>query len=106
MHLASALIYNDRTSFILNFLPLLEVVSHLRRVMTVFIAINEGPIFPDDFQARKLGITTVRGHMSSLVTLSLETIPEKAPKISFIHVYPGFVNTGIARGRKGSALLL
>ena len=42
-----------------------------------------------------------RGHASSIVTLSLETLAKKAPEVSFIHDFPGPVRSGIARGTKG-----
>jgi hypothetical protein len=87
-------------------LTLIEAASHLRRAVTVFTATKEGRNFPDDFQARKLGITTVRGHMSSLVTFPLEKIAEKARTIRFTDVYSGFVKTGIARGANGPAFAL
>ena len=82
---------------------LIEAASHLHRAVTVSTATKEGPIFPNDFQARKLGVTTVRGHMSSLVTFPLERIAEKARTIRFTDVYSGFVKTGIARGTTGPA---
>ena len=55
-----------------------------------------------DFQGRKVtDLLSHRGHASSLVTLSLESLAAKAPTVSFIHNFPGFVTSGITRGTKG-----
>jgi hypothetical protein len=48
----------------------------------------------------------VRGHTSSLITLSLEAIAKKAPDVSFIHAFPGSVKTGLARGAKGAGIFV
>jgi hypothetical protein len=39
-----------------------------------------------------------------MITLALESLAKKAPRIAFIHDYPGFVKTGLARGTKGPAM--
>jgi len=101
MHEASVLVYYARLRFITNLLPHLQRAPHLRRVVTVFAGTKEGKIDTSDFQARKIGMLAIRGHTTSMVTLSLEAIAEKAPNVGFVHAYPGFVKTGIARGTKG-----
>jgi hypothetical protein len=47
-----------------------------------------------------------RGHAASMVTLSLETLANKAPEVSFIHNFPGPVKSGIARGTSGAAMFV
>ncbi len=47
-----------------------------------------------------------RGHASSIVTLSLETLAQKAPDVSFIHNFPGPVRSGISRGTKGVLMFI
>lgn len=47
-----------------------------------------------------------RGHGTSLVTLSLEALAKKAPDVTFIHDYPGFVKTNIAQGTKGVGMFV
>ena len=88
-----------------NLLPLIQQATGLRRVVTVFTAGKEGPISANDIQGRRLSILTGRGHLSSLVTLSLETIAKKAPDVSFIHNMPGPVDSGLLRGMKGETVV-
>ncbi|KAI9878068.1 MAG: hypothetical protein M1830_002017, partial [Pleopsidium flavum] len=101
LHYAIALVVHSRTRFIVNLLPLLQNATTLRRVVSVFTATKEGPVNMSDFQARKVDLMAQRGHASSLVTLSLESLVKKAPNVSFIHNFPGPVKSGIARGTKG-----
>ena len=42
-----------------------------------------------------------RGHSSSLVTLMHARFATEAPTVSFVHDYPGHVNSNIARGTTG-----
>ena len=49
---------------------------------------------------------SLRGHVSSLITLSLEALAKKAPDISFIHDFPGPVKSNIGRGTKGVAMFM
>jgi hypothetical protein len=100
--LAAALAVHSRTRFIVNLLPLLQKATALRRVVSVFAATKEGPINTTDFQGWKLPLMAQRGHASSIVTLSLETLSKKAPDVSFIHNFPGVVKSGIARGTTGA----
>ena len=101
LHLATALVHHSRARFIYNLLPLLQQATALRRVVTVFGAGKEGPLDETDFQAWKVPILAQCGHVSSLVTLSLEALAKKAPGVSFVHDFPGSVKSGIARGTKG-----
>lgn len=102
LHYAVALIVHSRTRFILNLLPLLQNATALRRVVSVFTGTKEGTIDMSDFQGRKItDFLAHRGHASSILTLSLETLAKRAPTVSFIHNFPGLVKSGIARGTKG-----
>lgn len=47
-----------------------------------------------------------RGHLASLVTLSLEAIAKKAPDVSFIHDFPGSVRSGLGKDFTGFAIFL
>ncbi|KAK7756213.1 hypothetical protein SLS62_001806 [Diatrype stigma] len=96
-----ALVYYSRTRFIVNLLPQLRQASHLRRVVTVAAGGKEGEVFLTDLQARNMGGFTFRGHGTSMITLSLEAIATQAPEVSFVHVYPGFVKTGLSRELTG-----
>ncbi|KAL8633451.1 hypothetical protein Q9189_000797 [Teloschistes chrysophthalmus] len=104
LHFATSLAYYSRTRFIVNLLPLLKQASSLRRVVTVFAAGYEGPITTSDFQAWKVPMLSQRGHVSSLITVSLEALARDAPSVSFIHNFPGSVKTNLARGGEGAAI--
>lgn len=83
----------------MNLLPLLQQATALRRVVSVFAGTKEGPIYTNDFQARKeIPLLAQRGHLVSMVTLSLAALAKEAPDVSFIHDYPGAVKSGIGRG--------
>lgn len=96
-----ALAYYARARFIVNLLPQLKRAQSLRRVITVGAGTKEGAIYPDDFQANNLGMLTFRGHLTSMITLSLDAIAKQAPEVSFVHDYPGFVKTGLSRELTG-----
>ncbi|KAI1309791.1 hypothetical protein F5Y03DRAFT_347396 [Xylaria venustula] len=97
----SALVYYCRTRFMINLLPQLRQACGLRRVITVLAGGKEGKIFTDDFQANQLGMLSVRGHATSMITLALSVLARQAPEVSFIHVYPSFVKTDSQRELKG-----
>ncbi|KAL2868037.1 uncharacterized protein BJX67DRAFT_75032 [Aspergillus lucknowensis] len=101
LHYFAALSYYSRIRFAANLLPLLQAAPGLRRVVTVFAGGKEGQIDTNDFPGWKLGALAQRGHFASLITLSFETLAKKAPEVSFVHDYPGFVKTDLARGSKG-----
>jgi hypothetical protein len=88
---ATALTAYSRNRFILNLLPLLQQAPALRRVVTVFAAGHEGPVAATDLQGYNIP------HLSSVFTLSLEALAEKAPQVSFIHNFPGNVKTTFFR---------
>ena len=98
LDLTLALTIYSRTRFIVNLLPLLKAAEGLRRVVTVFAGTKEGPLLKDDLgcaDVSLLNIRNIRGHMCSMIDLILEEIAREAPGVSFIHDYPGFVDTGI-----------
>jgi len=67
----------------------------------VLAAGYEGPIDTNDFQGLRSSMMSLRGHASSLITLSLEAVAKKAPEVSFIHDHPGSVKSGILDDLKG-----
>lgn len=104
LHFFAALTYYARIRFIANLLPLVQHATGLRRVVTVFAGGKEGALQTQDWQAYKLGPTVGRGHMASMLTLSLEALARGAPSVSFVHDYPGFVKSGLGRGTKGAGM--
>ena len=99
----AALNFYSRFRFITNLLPLLRRASALRRVVTVGGGGLEGPLDPSDFQARRVPLTAIRGHLCTLMSLGLESVAKLAPEVSFVHDYPGTVKTALA-GRMGGVL--
>jgi len=106
LHLALSLILHARNRFIVNLLPLLQQGNGLRRVITVAAGGKEGPIDANDFEGWNVPFLKTRGHVTSLITLSLEAIASKAPQVSFIHDFPGPVRSGLGRDAKGVIMFL
>lgn len=73
-------------------------------MVTVLAGGFEGKIYEDDFVGRKVPMSDARGHSCSMLTFSLEALAQKAPNVSFIHNYPGAVNTNLIRGDEGFML--
>ncbi|KAK0643953.1 hypothetical protein B0T16DRAFT_460044 [Cercophora newfieldiana] len=103
LHYPLVITYYARTRLTLNLLPLLQHPSSapLRRVVTVFAGTKEGPIDSSDFQARNVPFLSQRGHISSMLTLSLEALAAKAPEVSFVHDFPGAVQSNLGSDLKG-----
>jgi NAD(P)-dependent dehydrogenase (short-subunit alcohol dehydrogenase family) len=98
--LIMALSYYSRMRFIANLLPLLQQ-SPLGRVMIVMAGTKEGPINPNDIPGKSILPWKARGHLCSMITLTLEHFAKLAPGVSFVHNYPGFVATPLAKSMKG-----
>lgn len=97
----TALVYYSRTRFMTNLLPLLQRASVLRRVVTVGGGGLEGPLDPSDLPALSVPWHALRGHLSTLLSLGLEAVAKTAPDVSFVHDYPGTVDTPLASHMKG-----
>lgn len=102
----TAVAYYGRIRFIVNLLPLLQIAPDLRRVVTVFAGTKEGQIDTNDFQGRHVPFLSRRGHVTSMMTLALEAIAEKAPDVSFIHDFPGAVKTNLLKDVKSIHILV
>jgi hypothetical protein len=101
LHLLAALVYYSRLRFITNLLPLIRQAPSLRRIVTVGGGTLEGPIDPTDFPALRVPLLKLRGHLITLITLGLEAVERTAPEVSFVHDYPGTVNTPLMTHAKG-----
>ncbi|RAL03222.1 uncharacterized protein BO80DRAFT_377127 [Aspergillus ibericus CBS 121593] len=93
----TSLLYYSRIRFILNLLPLLQHATGLRRVISVGAGGSEGPIDTADFEGRMAPAAFFRGHITSMTTLTLETLAKQVPAVSFINGHPGPVKTGLMR---------
>ncbi|RGP74910.1 hypothetical protein FSPOR_1083 [Fusarium sporotrichioides] len=99
-----AVTHYSRARLTVNLLPLLQKASSLRRVVTVMAGTKEGQLFADDIACRNIPFTSIhrsRGHMCSTLTLSLEALARQAPEVSFIHNFPGSVDTDLIRSGDG-----
>jgi hypothetical protein len=104
LHQIASLKHHSRARFIQNLLPLLKAATGIRRVVSVLSGTKEGPINLDDLQGWKFkpgDLVKNRGHSSSITTLIHAHFAQQAPTVSFVHDFPGFVKSGIARGTTG-----
>ncbi|KAF5694558.1 hypothetical protein FGLOB1_14186 [Fusarium globosum] len=102
--LVTGLTIYSRNRLTVNLLPLLKKSPSLRRVISVMAGTHEGKLFSDDIAARNIPFTSIhnsRGHMCSALTLSLEALARQAPEVSFIHNFPGSVDTSLIRSGDG-----
>ncbi|KAF5680710.1 hypothetical protein FDENT_8329 [Fusarium denticulatum] len=102
--LVTGLTIYSRNRLAINLLPLLKKAPYLRRVISVMAGTHEGKLFSDDIAARNIPFTSIhnsRGHMCSALTLSLEALAHQAPEVSFIHNFPGSVDTNLIRSGDG-----
>lgn len=101
IHLLAALTYYSRLRFIVNLLPLIQKAPSLRRIVTVAGGGLEGPLDRTDFPALRVPLLKIRKHLTTLISLGLEAVARTAPEVSFIHDYPGTVNTPLMSNAKG-----
>ncbi|KAK7433264.1 hypothetical protein QQZ08_000200 [Neonectria magnoliae] len=102
--LITSLALYSRQRLTVNLLPLIQRASSLRRVVTVMAGTKEGPIFADDIAGRKVPLLSARGHLCTALTLSLDALAREAPDVSFIHNFPGSVDTNLSRRGDGMVL--
>ncbi|RBR21465.1 hypothetical protein FVER53590_03886 [Fusarium verticillioides] len=102
--LVTGLTIYSRNRLAINLLPLLKKARSLRRVISVMAGTHEGKLFSDDIAARNIPFTSIhnsRGHLCSALTLSLQALARQAPEVSFIHNFPGSVDTNQIRSGDG-----
>ena len=94
--------FTSRILFALSLLPALQKASGLKRVVSVFAAGYEGP-FSEKYWAEYVTKQPLkaRGHLASMITMAHNVMARMAPDVSFIHNYPGAVNTGFGKDAKG-----
>lgn len=82
-------------------LPLIRRAPSLRRVVTTLAGTKEGKLYADDIPGRKVPFSGARGHLVTAITLSLEALAKQAPEVSFVHNFPGAVQTNLIRPEDG-----
>ncbi|KAK4541636.1 hypothetical protein LTR36_007780 [Oleoguttula mirabilis] len=94
--------YYGRMRFAQN---LLAHLSPRGRVISVLAGGKEGKIIEDDLDLeRNYSIPQSAAQFASMTTLSFDHLAVQNPDISFIHVYPGLVSTGLL-GRSATGVL-
>ncbi len=93
--------YYGRFKLIQELMPLLEEAANAgedARVMSVYSAGFEGDFYKDDLDLKK-GFSLKRAADVCITynSLMVEELAERHPKIGFIHIYPGGVNTSLGR---------
>ncbi|MCJ1389268.1 hypothetical protein MMC18_002124 [Xylographa bjoerkii] len=94
------LIYYSRMRFVHNLLPELTATSKepnsLSRVVTVQSAGHEGPLIEDELELKhNYSFLNCRSHGAVMNDFACEELAKQHPGTAFVHVYPGFVKTGI-----------
>ncbi|KAJ5177550.1 uncharacterized protein N7500_000249 [Penicillium coprophilum] len=91
--------YYARMRFVVNLLPQLTAASpRLSRVVSVLGAGGEGPLILDDLSLKSnYSLRNCSNHAITMTSLAMEELAQAHPSISFIHTYPGVVNTGLTR---------
>lgn len=98
-----ALRYYSRLRFVQNLLPLLDASSS-PRVVAILAGGKERELDLNDLEC-KVNFSGIKaaGVGATQTTLAFEELAKSHPKITFIHKYPGFVNTGAIHKILGSA---
>lgn len=87
--------YYSKFRIIQRFLPLLKSAKSLARVVVVAAGTYEGAVAVEDLACFKLPLPQVRPHFASMITLLLQEFAIEAPTVSFIHDFPGAVQSGL-----------
>lgn len=101
LRLINAVIYYSKIRFAVNLLPLLKSAPGLRRVVSVFAAGLEGKIVADDLDGNKSSLIAHRDNVASMLTLAMVKLSEDAPQVSWVHDFPGFVESGLWESAPG-----
>jgi NAD(P)-dependent dehydrogenase (short-subunit alcohol dehydrogenase family) len=90
-----ALRYYSRLRLVYNLLPLLQV-SPNPRVISILAGGQESTIDLDDLEVKN-NFSTIKAAQNGTTqtTLAFEELAKQSPGISFVHKYPGFVDTGV-----------
>lgn len=89
--------YYSRMAFIMHLLPLLETSPNGRVVSIKGGGLEKADIDVDDLELRKPGAYgAIRSQIQliAMTTLTMEKFAEQKPDVTFIHTFPGQVNTG------------
>lgn len=106
---AQSLEYYSRVLFILHLRPLLEAAEAPRVVSVLAGGMERTTVDLDDLGLKKPGnFGAVKAQMQYTVmnTMALEKLAGENPNVTFIHSWPGWVNTGnVRRGRDPNSIM-
>lgn len=90
-----ALIYYGRVRLVQNLIAMGMMRSNAR-IVSIAVGGKEGKIFEDDLALEKnYSILNMRGQISSMTTLTFDRLAEQNLETTFVHAFPGRVNTGL-----------
>ena len=90
-----ALRYYSRLRFVYDLLPLLTASSS-PHVVSILAGGKESAVDVNDLEVRKdFSLTKAAGNGTTQTTLAFEELARSYPTVSFVHKYPGIVNTGV-----------
>lgn len=93
LDIALAIVYFSRMRFTYNLLPLLSN-SKLPRVVSILAAGGEGPIATNDLELyNNYSLQNEANHTATMTSLAMDELAAANPAVSFVHAYPGFVDT-------------
>ncbi|GAD95663.1 hypothetical protein CHGG_07650 [Paecilomyces variotii No. 5] len=101
LRLLNAAVYYSKIRFAVNLLPLLKNAPVLRRVVSVFAAGLEGKVVVDDLDGRKISRLSHRDNLASMLSLATVQLSEEVPEVSFVHNFPGAVESGLWESMPG-----
>jgi NAD(P)-dependent dehydrogenase (short-subunit alcohol dehydrogenase family) len=99
LEITQVLEYYSRIAFIFHLLPLLEA-SDKAKVVSILAGGLIQKVDVDDLNLEKpgnFGGVKAQGQFAGMNTMTLDRLAEEHPKVTFIHSWPGAVNTGNVR---------
>jgi NAD(P)-dependent dehydrogenase (short-subunit alcohol dehydrogenase family) len=100
LEVAQSLEYYSRMLFILHLLPVLEEAEAPRVVSVLAGGMERATIDLDDLDLKKpgnFGGVKAQTQYAAMNTMALEKLANENPNVTFIHSWPGWVNTGNIR---------
>ncbi|KAM0238344.1 hypothetical protein ACHAP5_008688 [Fusarium lateritium] len=109
LEISQSLSYYSRMLFVLHLLPLLNEAEAPRVVSVLGGGLERATIEADDIDLKKPGnfnIMKAQMQYAALNTLFLECLANENPQVTFVHSWPGWVNTGnVRRGLDSGSIL-
>ena len=109
LEIAQSLEYYSRVLFVLHLLPLLRAAEAPKVVSVLAGGLMRANIDLDDLDLKKpgnFGFMKAQPQYAIMNTMALENLANDNPSVTFIHSWPGFVNTGnVRRGLEPNSIM-